>query len=221
MTEQMMLIITITRRGGGSKVIETFTKNGVPWHFRLVGQGTASSEVMDILGMGTRDKDIIVSFCTKKAAAKFSEDLTSDPTRRGGHGIMMVMPLTAINSIVAAIVERGTGTINVNLEDNAMKNEYKHSLVMAVVNRGFSDEVMAVAKRCGATGGTVVRANLADNDAARLLGRELEEEREIVAILLPDTIRDKVMEDINRELGLKSEAQAILCAIGVDKAMRI
>ncbi len=219
--EQMMLIITITRRGEGSKVIDTFNKNSIPWHFRLIGQGTATSEVMDILGMGTRDKDVIVSIAAKRAAAKFMDDLGSDPTRRGGHGIMMVIPLEAINSIVAAIVERRTSITNETTGDNEMKNEYKHSLVFAIVNRGFADEVMEVAKKCGATGGTVVRANLADNDAAKLLGKELEEEREIVAILLPDTIRDNVMESVNSELGLKSEAQAIVCAVGVDKAMRI
>lgn len=219
--EQMMLIITITRRGEGAKIIDNFNKNQIPWHFRLVGQGTASSEVMDILGIGTRDKDIVVSIATRSAAAKFSDELTKDPTRSSGHGIMMVIPLEAINSIVAAIVERRTGTVNEVKGDSEMKNEYQYSLVMAVVNRGFSDDVMAVARRCGATGGTIVRANLADNNAAEFIGRELEEEREIVAILLPDSIRDKVLEDINKELGLKTEAQAILCALGVDKAMKI
>ena len=102
-----------------------------------------------------------------------------------------------------------------------MKNEHKHSLILATVNRGFADEVMKVARTAGATGGTVIRANLADNDAAELLGISLEEEREVVTILVPDTIRERVMEDLNRELGLRTDAQAIICCLGVDKAMRI
>ena len=102
-----------------------------------------------------------------------------------------------------------------------MKNEYKHSLVLVAVNRGCADDVMQVARRAGATGGTVIKANLADNEAGELLGVSLEEEREIVAIMVPDSIRDGIMEDINRELGMKTDAQAILCAVGVDKAMRI
>ena len=101
------------------------------------------------------------------------------------------------------------------------KQSHQRDLVLAAVNRGFSDEVMKVARSAGATGGTVIRANLADNEAAELLGKTLEEEREVVAILVPDTIREKVMEDLNRELGLRSDAEAILCCLGVDKAMRI
>jgi len=50
---------------------------------------------------------------------------------------------------------------------------------------------------------------------------ELEEEREIVTILVPDTIRDRVMEEVNREFGLRTDAQAIICCVGVEKAMRI
>ncbi len=218
--ERIMLLLTITKRGEGTKIIDTLNSHCITWHFRSVGQGTASSETMDILGLGSRDKDIVISLAAKRAAEQFATELESDPTRRGGHGIMMVVPLTAIGNLTATMVTRAAESITLQ-EDKVMKNEYKHSLVLVAVNRGCADEVMRVARGAGATGGTVIRANLADNEAAELLGITLEEEREVVAILVPDTIRDKVMEDINRELGLRTDAQAILCALGVDKAMRI
>ncbi len=220
MMERIMLLLTITKRGEGAKIIEKLNSHQIKWHFRSVGQGTASSETMDILGLGSRDKDIVISLAAKRAAERFASELESDPTRHGGHGIMMIMPLSAINNLTATMVIRAAEAITVQ-EDTAMKNEYKHSLVLATVNRGFSDEVMKAARSAGATGGTVIRANLADNDGAELLGKTLEEEREVVAILVPDTIRDKVMEELNRELGLSTDAEAILCCLGVDKAMRI
>ncbi len=218
--ERIMLLLTITKRGEGAKIVERLDSHQIKWHFRLVGQGTASSETMDILGLGSRDKDIVISLAAKRAAEQFSSEMESDPTRHGGHGIMMIMPLTAINNLMAIMVTRPAQSITTQ-EDTAMKNEYKHSLVLATVNRGCADEVMKAARAAGATGGTVIRANLADNEAAELLGKTLEEEREVVAILVPDTIRDRVMEDLNRELGLRTDAQAILCCLGVDKAMRI
>lgn len=218
--ERIMLLLTITKRGEGAKIIDTLNSHCITWHLRSVGQGTASSETMDILGLGSRDKDIIISLAAKRAAEQFAAELESDPTRRGGYGIMMIVPLTAINNLTATMVTRAAESINLQ-EDNAMKNEYKHSLVLVAANRGCSDEVMRVARGAGATGGTVIRANLADNEAAELLGIKLEEEREVIAILVPDTIRDRVMEDINRELGLRTDTQAILCSLGVDKAMRI
>ncbi len=221
MSERMMLLLTITRRGDGAKVIETMQKNYVPWHFRLVGQGTAPSEMMDLLGIGSRDKDIIGSLCTRSAAERFAFELEADPMQGRGHGILMMIPLGAIGSITEALTRRMTGTVPQQEAESKMKNEYKHSLVLIAVNRGLADEVMGVAKSVGVTGGTVLRANLAENHAGELLGVTMEEEREVVAILTPDTIRDKVMEEINRAFGLRTDAQAIVCSLSVDKAMRI
>lgn len=221
MSERMMLLLTITRRGEGSYIVKNLTAHGVPWHLRAVGQGTASSEMMDILGIGSRDKDIVISIAAKKAAESFIERLEDDPTLGRGHGIMMVISLKAINSLTAVLASRAADKLTEQEAEVNMKNEYKHSLVLVAVNRGFADDVMQAARRAGATGGTVIKANLADNDAGELLGVTLEEEREIVAIMVPDSIRDGIMEDINRELGIRTDAQAILCAVGVDKAMRI
>ena len=221
MTERMMLLLTITRRGEGSAIVKNLTSHGISWHLRAVGQGTASSEMMDILGIGSRDKDIVISIAAKRAAEAFINKLESNPALGRGNGIMMVISLKAINSLTAVLASRAADKLTEQEANVNMKNEYKHSLVLVAVNRGCADDVMQVARRAGATGGTVIKANLADNQAGELLGVALEEEREIVAIMVPDTIRDTIMEDINRELGMRTDAQAILCAVGVDKAMRI
>ncbi len=221
MADKMMLLLTITRRGGGAGVIKTLRAHGVDWHLRAVGQGTASSEMMDILGIGSRDKDIVISLAAVRAAEAFTNELESDPTRRGGHGIMMIFSLDAINSLTAVLAARAARDITVQEASSEMKNEYKHSLILVAVKRGCADDVMQVARRVGATGGTVIKANLADNTSAELLGVTLEEERDIVAIMVPDTIRDEMMESINRELGMRTDTQAILCSVGVEKAMRI
>ncbi len=214
-----MILFTITRRGEGTKIIKMLEGYHVPWHFRLVGQGTASSEMMDILGLDSRDKDIILSICTQNVAEHLAWEIDSDPTRGRGHGIMMIIPIDAIGNITAKLISRLTG--EVPKQEEKMKNEYKHTLLLIAVNRGWAEEVMKTARGAGATGGTVLRANLADNNADALLGFELGDEREIVATLVPDTIRNRVMEDVNKEFGLRTQAQAIICAVGVDKAIRI
>lgn len=221
MSERMMLLLTITRRGEGSFIVNSLNSHGIPWHLRAVGQGTASSEMMDILGIGSRDKDIVISLAARRAAESFTMELESNPTLGRGHGIMMIIPLEAINNLTAVLASRAAGKLNVQEADITMKNEYKHSLVLIAVNRGYADEVMQAARKAGATGGTVIKANLADNESGELLGITLEEERDIVAIMVPDTIRDTLMENVNRELGMRSDAQAIICSVGVDKAMRI
>lgn len=221
MSERMMLLLTITRRGEGSYIFNNLSKRGIAWNLRAIGHGTASSEMMDILGIGSREKDIIVSIAAKRSAEAFCAELEDNPHLGKGHGIIMAIPLNAINSLTAVMASRFADKITQQEVDKTMKNQYKHSLVLIAVNRGFADEVMTSARKAGATGGTVIKANLAENAAAELIGISLGEERDIVAIMVPDTIRDRMMEEINSELGMRTDAQAILCSVGVEKAMRI
>jgi len=221
MSERMMLLLTITRRGEGTDIVNNLSVRGISWHFRAIGQGTASSEMMDILGIGSREKDIIISLAVKKAAESFCAELENNPQLGKGHGIMMVIPLNAVNSLTAVVANRAAEKITQQEVDKTMKNQYKHSLVIIAVNRGFADEVMDVARKAGATGGTVIKANLADNLSGEVLGFTMEEERDVLAIMVPDTIRDTLMENVNKEFGMRTNAQAVLCSVGVDKAMRI
>ena len=103
-----------------------------------------------------------------------------------------------------------------------MKNEHQHSLILIAVNQGYTDQVMQTARRAGATGGTVIRARLAGADTeSQFHGITLQEEKEIVAILAPDSIRDQLMNDVNTACGLRSEAQGVICSLPVDKAFKI
>ena len=47
------------------------------------------------------------------------------------------------------------------------------------------------------------------------------EEKEIVSILAPNSIRNQILEDVNREFGLKTDAQGIVLSIPVDKVFKI
>jgi hypothetical protein len=50
---------------------------------------------------------------------------------------------------------------------------------------------------------------------------KLNEEREIVSILAPDSVRNQILEDVNSEFGLKSEAQGTVFSVPVDKVFKI
>ena len=50
---------------------------------------------------------------------------------------------------------------------------------------------------------------------------ELRAEREIVAIVVPTSLRNPIMEAINTEHGLRSEAQAALCSLPIEQIVRL
>lgn len=221
--ERVRMLVAITERGNGKMITRKMDTMGVGCLMRCYGQGTASSEMMDILGLGSSEKDIVIAMGKESAVVDVVREY-SDTLRnasRGG-GIMMLLSPTAVGNLTATILSMRTTSGTESKEAKPMKNEHQHSLILIAVNQGYTDQVMQTAKKAGASGGTVVRASLAGNDPETVFqGMDLQPEREILAILAPDSIRDQVMDDVNREFGLRSEAAGILCALPVDKAFKI
>ena len=46
-----------------------------------------------------------------------------------------------------------------NMVEEVMENKIVYSLIVAILNRGFSDIAMSAARNAGAKGGTVISAN--------------------------------------------------------------
>ena len=221
--EKMRMLVAITERGNGKTITRNMEKMGVGCLMRCYGQGTASSEMMDILGLGSSEKDIVIAMGKESAVEDVVREY-SDTLRSAarGSGIMMLLSPTAVGNLAATILSMCASSGAENKEGKPMKNEHQPSLILITMNQGYTDQVMQTAKKAGATGGTVIRARLAGNDDETVFqGMALQPEREILAILAPDSIRDQVMEDVNREFGLRSEAAGILCSLPVDKAFKI
>lgn len=220
--ERIRMLCAITERGYGRELVAWMSQRGLGYQLRFIGQGTASSEMMDILGLGSSEKDIVISLGRQSAveavAHAYMDNMNS---LRRGRGIMMVLSPDALSNVAATIL--AMQNINQTEEEHEpMNNEHKYSLVLIAVNQGYTDAVMQAARQAGATGGTIIRARLAADDAAEPFhGFNLASEKEIVAILAADTIRNAVMNTVNSEFGLKSEAQGMVLSLPVDKAFKI
>lgn len=218
--ERIVMLLSIIQRGKGAKYINMLKESCVPLHYQFVGSGTASSEMMDILGLGSSDKDILLSFTTYNTIVGLSEELGKLVGANMGYsGLAMVISTSAFSRISAEIIKRNSKQ---EKQEGNMSSEYKYSLILISVNRGFTDAVMQTAKKAGATGGTVIKARLAEAQEIEAYANEkLNEEKEIVTILAPDSVRNQILEDVNAEFGLKSEAQGTVLSVPVDKVFKI
>ena len=68
--ESMKVILSIVERGQGAAMQRLYRKRQVPIHLQCAGKGTATSEIMDILGLGSSEKDVVISFAAASAARK-------------------------------------------------------------------------------------------------------------------------------------------------------
>ncbi len=96
-----------------------------------------------------------------------------------------------------------------------MKNN-DYEVIFAIVNDGFADDVMTVAREQGARGGTIISARgVTKEDAAAFFGITLHSEKEIVMIVVPKTIKNDVLNAIYREMGMARKAQGIAFSLPV------
>ena len=71
-----------------------------------------------------------------------------------------------------------------------MENSIKTDMIMVIVNKGFSSEVMDVARAHGATGGTILSGKGTGGEKAqKFFAMSLQEEKEVVMILVKEEIR--------------------------------
>jgi hypothetical protein len=222
MSKKIMALLSIVEQGKGKKLIKELKNIKVGVNFQIVGFGTAPTEMMDIFGLGTNVKDIIISLGAnddiKDMMSKFGEIFQS---RSKFGGIMIVLDVSAASRVLTEILNFNN---NQNTEREAvnMQNENRNNLIVISVNEGYSEDVMHVARKAGATGGTVIKGRLADIEQfAEFMDTKVDGEREMLCILAPSKASKQIMEDVNREFGLTSSANGTIFALPAEKAFKI
>ena len=222
-TNQIMMLFSIVGRGNGKKYMDMLSSKGIAFHMQMTAHGTAPSEMMDIFGLGNTDKDVVISYATRRQSNAYIEELTKDVGASTGYGgLMMCFRLSAINRLTAEIITRNDPDSDEKGGVKAMANTHKQQLILITVNQGFTGQVMQTAKKAGAMGGTILRARLASAEKLEQYGDiAAQEEKEIIAILAPAGVASKIMEEVNKEHGFHTEACGTITALPVDKAYKI
>ena len=92
-----------------------------------------------------------------------------------------------------------------------------YEVVFCVVNSGFSETVMASARAAGARGGTVLTATgTANPKAEKFFGVTVFPNKEIVMILVDGSIKEEVLHNLYRDVGLKTAGQGIAFTLPVN-----
>lgn len=218
MSYRMLLLIATPKLVG--KAAGLFKEGNVPVQYIFHGQGTATSQVMDMLGLDGVDKNILMAMLPKA----FADEMLKKLRKR----LHLGMPNTGI--AFTLLMSGGSGHLvqlmeglepeekNRLLERNeADMTENAYSLIMAIVNQGFSEEVMNAARPKGASGGTVFHSRrIGNQEAMKFWKISVQEEREVVLILSQKEDKLAIMQEIGRQCGMNSKAQGIVMSLPVD-----
>ena len=194
---QLLTLITTPKLA--EKAAEMFKKGALPLQYRFNAEGTASSEIMD------------------KLRSELQLNMANS-------GIAFTIPLNGANNLILRILAQNTGKEVLNIggkEENSM-SETKYSLVAAIVNRGFSGDVMETVRGAGAKGGTVIHSRrIGNEDVTNFWGLSVQDEKEIVLILTESANKVALMKCIGESCGMHSEAQGIVMSMPIDSVAGI
>ena len=91
-----------------------------------------------------------------------------------------------------------------------------HEVVFAIVNSGFAEDVMEVAREQGVRGGTILNARgVVNEEAAAFFGITLHADKEILMMVVEKDIKDKVLNAIYKEMGMAKKAKGIAFSLQV------
>ena len=96
-----------------------------------------------------------------------------------------------------------------------MKTE-NHEVIFAIVNAGFADEAMAVAREQGARGGTILGdRGVAREQEAAFFGITIHPEKEILMLVVEKDVRNHILNALYTQMGMDKKAQGIVFSLPV------
>ena len=85
-----------------------------------------------------------------------------------------------------------------------------HEVIFAIVNSGFAEEAMDIAREQGVRGGTIMSARgVAREKEAAFFGITVHAEKEILMMVVESAIRDNVLNALYSKMGMGKKAQGI------------
>ncbi len=216
----LRMLALIINHKDSKKAIALLEKHKAPMQLVFRGEGTASSEVLDYLGIGTTEKTIIFSAVLKDMVPELFDMLRRElHLYRPGHGIAITFPITGASMILLKLLsEEMKETIIKHIKKEVSQmTGFSHSLLMVTVKQGYSEEVMAAAREAGAGGGTVIHARrLGSEEAMKHWGITIQQENEIIFILAEQEKKLEIMQAIGNSCGISCQAHGFVVSIPVD-----
>ena len=203
------LFVLVCDRGKDKKVTGFFEDRGVSCSFLTLGRGTAGSRILNYLGLGETEKTVLFSVLpndeVRDVLAGIDETLD---LKQPGHGIAFTVPVDGACAERAMKLDEDGG--------EEVGNVFQHELILAVVNRGYNQDVMDAAREAKATGGTILHAKgFALDGASKFFGVTLQPEKEIVMILAPHDRKDAIMQAIAERAGVGTPAGTVTFSLPV------
>ncbi len=200
----LMLVCVIVNFGSGSGVLKIAKQNGVPGGTIMLGRGTVNNRLLELLDLSDIRKEIVLMIADEALGYAALEKLDKHfHFSKPYHGIAFTVPVLSVLGASKCAYEK-------NMESCGVDTGMYHS-IFVIVDKGKGDEIMDVATKAGARGGTIMQARGSGlHENSKLFQMEIEPEKEVVLILTKKETTDSIVSALCDEMHIDKPGQGIL-----------
>ena len=217
---KLKTLFLITQKNNLNNVNKILNEYNISVKTVSIGHGTASQSLLDYFGLIADDKIIVMALIPDYIKNELSKRLIDYfKLEKLGQGLGFVLPITSCNKFLIDSFPK-----NDDYKEGEMlptkENDIKYELIVTIVLEGYIEKVMSAAKKAGATGGTTITGKgMGGKMSKKLFGFMIEPGREIIYIVTPSEIKDKVMEAITEETGIKTDGMGLCFSMPIDSVI--
>ncbi len=198
------LVISIVGKGEAEKLMTIAKKAGSPGGTILIGRGTATTSLMSILCLGDIRKEILMTLVFEE-----QYDAVFEAIRNAKHMHGICASISTTSNYVNRMQRTTEG-------ERTMHSDWE--LIQVICNSGYADDVMDVARKAGAGGGTIVDGRgTSKPDDLTFFGASLVPEKELLLILVERDISERVLGAITAIPFMQKEGNGIAFTMPVDR----
>jgi nitrogen regulatory protein PII len=217
-------------------ITEALVRENCLLSFVCNGSGTASSEIIDLLGIGATVKAVFFCLAQSEDTPHIIQEVRQAlGARSAGAGIAFSVPLGGVSARIFAMFEESALRAaaeqprGLEAEGSAAEEErdvkaiaINNGVIISILNRGNSDAFMTQARKAGARGGTVISARgISQELMKKFFGISVQDEKEIIIILADKDTVVPIMEAVKSDFGPSSRAAGVIFSLPVDRVMSL
>lgn len=214
------LLLSVVKEGLGEPLVDAIKAVGVRGSTIILAKEIDDRAVLRALGIGDNRKEVVLTLLPESLVEEVFEMLNYFKRKRRlpcGKAILVDVSNIIHHNNVNAQFETTTGE-----RQRRKPMDSPHTLITCIVNRGNADEVMAAARKAGATGGTVVAARgTGKEEDQKFFGIKLVPEKDMLLILVGAGLTGQVLEAIRNVPALADPGSGIAFCTDVERFMTL
>lgn len=183
-----------------------------PLRIELLGRGTATKSMLDLLGLATREYHIIMTITDRQKTKSLIEEARRQLyIDAPGHGIIVATPIKSVTGGKTLSYLSGGKPA-----EGAPEFNFNYEIVLVIANEGYTDAVMDAAREAGARGGTVLHGKgTGSKDAEKFFSVSIASEKEVIMIVAKASEKAAIMKSIVNKAGVGTDAGAVVMSLPV------